>query len=112
MKTSHQKYFLSPTECELLPGVRGESEAEQGHAGDEDAGHDQVEEIVESSPPDVDGEGDVHVGLRAAVVRHAVLLPGNSWIQSRFQLNLINCCHWEIKERKTTNWHLIDRLTD
>ena len=27
----------------------------------------------------MDGEGDVHVGLRAAVVRHAVLLPGNSW---------------------------------
>ena len=74
MKTSHQKYFLSPTEGQLLPGVRGEGEAEQGHAGDEDAGHDEVEEIVESSPPDVDGEGDVHVGLRAALVDDTVPL--------------------------------------
>ena len=66
------------TECQLLPWVRGESEAEQGHAGDEDAGHDQIEEVVESPPPDVDSEGDVHVGLGTAVVRHTVLLTGHS----------------------------------
>ena len=71
----------SLTKGQFLPRVRGESEAEQGHAGDEDAGHDQVEEVVERPPPDVDGEGDVHIGLRAAVVRHTVLLPGNSWHQ-------------------------------
>ena len=66
------------TERQLLPGVRREGEAEQGHAGDEDAGHDEVEEVVESSPADVDSEGDVNIGLRAAVVGHTVLLPGNS----------------------------------
>ena len=64
------------TERQLLPGVRREGEAEQGHAGDEDAGDDQVEEVVESPPPDPDGEGDVHVGLRAAVVDDAV---SSSW---------------------------------
>ena len=67
----------SLTKSEFLPRVRGQSEAEERHAGDENTGDDEVEEIVESPPPDVDGEGDVHVGLRAAVVRHAVLLPGH-----------------------------------
>ena len=72
------KYWgVELTECQLLPWVRGQSEAEERHAGDENTGDDEVEEIVESPPPDVDGEGDVHVGLRAAVVRHAVLLPGH-----------------------------------
>ena len=67
------------TQSELLSGVRGQREAEERHAGDENTGDDEVEEVVESSPPDVDGEGDVHIGLRAAVVRHAVLLPGHPW---------------------------------
>ena len=65
------------TERQLLPGVRREGEAEQGHAGDEDAGDDQVEEVVESPPPDPDGEGDVHVGLRAALVHYRIPLAGH-----------------------------------
>ena len=69
----------SLTECEFLPRVRGESEAEQGHAGDEDAGHDQVEEVVESSPPDLDGEGDVHVRLRATFINDAVPLTRHTF---------------------------------
>ena len=88
MKTNLQLHTLeglaavaqpSLTECQLLPGVRRQREPQQRHAGDEDAGDDQIEEVVESSPSDVDGEGDVHIGLRAAVVRHAVLLPGHPW---------------------------------
>ena len=67
------------TERQLLPGVRREGEAEQGHAGDEDAGHDQVEEVVESPPPDLDGEGDVQVGGGAALVPHLVPLGRDSW---------------------------------
>ena len=34
------------TERQLLPGVRREGEAEQGHGGDQDTRHDQVEEVV------------------------------------------------------------------
>ena len=67
------------TEGQLLPRVRGEGEAEQCHARDEDTRDDQVEEVVESSPPDVDREGDVHVWLWAAVVRDTVLLAGDSY---------------------------------
>ena len=67
------------TERQLLPGVRREGEAEQGHAGDEDAGDDQVEEVVESPPPDLDGEGDVQVGGGAALVPHLVPLGRDSW---------------------------------
>ena len=69
------------TKCEFLPRIWGEREAQQRHAGDEDAGHDQVEEVVEGAPADVDGEGDVHVGLGAALVDDAVPLtrhPCNS----------------------------------
>ena len=38
----------------------------------------EVEEVVECPPPDVDGEGDVYVGLGAAVVLQAVLLARNA----------------------------------
>ena len=67
------------TERQLLPGVRREGEAEQGHAGDEDAGDDQVEEVVESPPPDPDGEGDVHVGLGTALVHDVVPFSRHVW---------------------------------
>ena len=67
------------TEGQLLPRVRGEGEAEQCHAGDEDTRDDQVEEVVESSPPHLDGEGDVHVGFRAALVHDTVPLARHSW---------------------------------
>ena len=62
------------TERQLLPGVRREGEAEQGHAGDEDAGDDQVEEVVESSPSDLDGEGDVDVWLGTTLVHDRISL--------------------------------------
>ena len=63
-------YFL--TQGEFLARVRGQGEAEHGHGGDEDAGHDEVEEVVEGPPPDLDGEGDVQVGGGAAVVPHLI----------------------------------------
>ena len=69
----------SLTKGQFLPRVRGESEAEQGHAGDEDAGHDEVEEVVERPPPDLDGEGDVHVRLRATLINDAVSLTGHTF---------------------------------
>ena len=50
---------MSLTQSELLARVRRQREAEDGHGGDEDAGHDEVEEVVEGAPPDLDGEGDV-----------------------------------------------------
>ena len=68
-----------PTQRQLLPGVRGQGEAQQGHAGDEDTGDDQVEEVIESSPPDLDGEGDVHVRLGTALVHDTIPLAGHSW---------------------------------
>ena len=71
------------TECKFLPRIWGEREAQQRHAGDEDAGHDQVEEVVERAPADVDGEGDVHVGLGAALIHDAVPLPGHVWQQQQ-----------------------------
>ena len=39
------------TQGELLPRVRRQREAEKRHRGDENTGHDQVEEIVKRPPP-------------------------------------------------------------
>ena len=39
------------TQGELLPRIWRQREAEQRHRGDENTGHDQVEEIVQSPPP-------------------------------------------------------------
>ena len=60
------------TEGQFLPGVRGKGEAENSHAGYEDAGDDEVTEVVESPPAYLDGEGDVQVGGGAALVPHLV----------------------------------------
>ena len=40
--------------------------------GYEDTGTDEVWEIVESPPPDVDGDGDVNVRLWTALVNHNI----------------------------------------
>ena len=66
------------TEGQFLPGVRGKGEAENSHAGYEDAGDDEVTEVVESPPAYLDGEGDVQVGGGAALVPHLVPLGWNS----------------------------------
>ena len=67
------------TQSQLLSGVRGQREAEHGHGSDEQARHDQIEEIVESSPSDLDGEGDVEVWLGTALVYHLIASGRNSW---------------------------------
>jgi len=56
------------TERDLFAGVRRESEGEKGHAGDEGAGDDEVEHVVERAAADVDRERDVDVLFRAALV--------------------------------------------
>ena len=56
------------TQRQLLPGVRGQGEAKQRHGGDQDTRDDQVEEVVERPPPNVNSESDVHIGLGAAVI--------------------------------------------
>ena len=62
------------TERELFPRVRREGESKDGHRCDEEAGDDEVEEVVERSPPDPHHEGDVEVRFGTAVVDHFV--PG------------------------------------
>ena len=78
MLTRYIYLHLFPTEGEFLARVRGQREAEHGHGGDEDAGHDEVEEVVEGAPPDLDGEGDVQVGGGATLVPHLVPFGRNS----------------------------------
>lgn len=38
----------------------------------QDAGDDQVAEVVQGPPPDLDCEGDVQVGSRAAIVENFI----------------------------------------
>ena len=71
-------FTARPTEGQLLPGVWREGEPEDCHAGDQDAGDDEVEEVVEGPPPDLDGDGDVQVRRGAALVPHLVPLGRDS----------------------------------
>ena len=42
---------------------RVDDREEADHGGDEDAGNDEVEDVVERPPPQPDGDGDVEVRL-------------------------------------------------
>ena len=85
------------TETEFLPRVWRQREAEHRHGGDQQARHDQVGEVVQGAPPvtanqssvfqlwtnesspDLDDEGDVQVGLGAALVNYLVPRRWHSW---------------------------------
>ena len=66
------------TKGKFLPAIRGQSEAQHGHAGDEKAGDDEVGEVVHRPPSDLDGEGDVQVGLGTTLVDHLITNGRNS----------------------------------
>ena len=63
---------LKLTKRQLLPGVWGESEVQHRHGGYQQTRHDQVVEVVQSSPPQLDHEGDVKIWFRAAFVDNLV----------------------------------------
>ena len=71
------KNFLI-TKGKFLPAIWGQSEAQHRHAGDQKAGDDEVGEVVHRPPPDLDGEGDVQVGLRTTLVDHLITNGWNS----------------------------------
>jgi len=67
------------TQGKFLAGVRRQREAQDGHGGDQHAGNDQIEEVIERSTSDLDDEGHVQVGLRAAVVEDLVAFARNAY---------------------------------
>ena len=71
------------TKTELLPRVWGQREAQHSHGGDQEARHDQVVEVVHRPPPDLDGEGDVKIGLRATLINHLVPFCRHTWVMFR-----------------------------
>ena len=68
-----------PTQWQLLPRVRGQCEAKHRHRGDQEARDDEVVEVVHRPPPDLDGEGDVKIRLRATLINHLVPFCRNTW---------------------------------
>ena len=72
------KNFLI-TKGKFLPAIWRQSEAKHRHAGDQEAGDDQVGEVVHRPPPDLEDVGDVEIRLGAAVVDNFIALGGNSW---------------------------------
>ena len=87
LSEEYHRINYEPTQRELLPRVRGQREAQHRHGGDQQTRHDQVEEVVERPPPDLDGEGDVQVGLRATLINNFISFSGNSLIKTED----INC---------------------
>ena len=77
-----------PTQSQLLSRVWWESEAKDGHRGDEEAGHDQIVEVVHRPPSDLDGEGDVQVGLGTTLVDHLISLGRNAWSDQSLKASL------------------------
>lgn len=73
----HRVYKL--TEGEFLAGIGRQGEPEDGHAGNQDARHDQVEEVVECASSDDDDKSDVYVRFWAAVVVDLISLTGYPW---------------------------------
>ena len=63
-----QRHQDGDAQGQLLSGVRRGVEAEYDHAGDDDAGDDEIVEVVDRPPLDDEGEGDVEVNLRTAFV--------------------------------------------
>lgn len=71
------------TKCDLLSGIRRQAEGEYGKEGDDDAGDDEVDEIVDGSASHPDAECDVVVLLRARRVVDYVSLGRHVWRNHR-----------------------------
>ena len=75
-------FHFTLTQSQLLPRVRGQSEAQHRHGGDQEARHDQVEEVVHCPPPDLDCVGDVKIRLGTAVVNDLISFCRNTLIKN------------------------------
>lgn len=75
------------TQRDLLPRVGRQQEDQQCQRGDEHAGHEEIEAVVERPPPHHHREGHVRVRLLAAVIEALVPLAGNLWMGG----NLSSC---------------------
>ena len=64
---------------QFLSWIRRQSEAKHSHGGNQETRHDEVEEVVESSPSDLDSEGDVKVGFRTTFVDNFISCGRNTW---------------------------------
>ena len=78
LSVEYHRINYEPTQRELLPRVRGQREAQHRHGGDQQTRHDQVREVVERPPADLDEERDVQVRLRAAFVNNLIPLSWDS----------------------------------
>ena len=76
LSEEYHRINYEPTQRELLPRVRGQREAQHRHGGDQQTRHDQVREVVECPPADLDDERDVQIRLRVAFVDNLIPL---SW---------------------------------
>lgn len=70
---------LLHTQWDLLSGVSGEQEDQQGQTRDEHAGDEQVEAVVKCPAPHGDRERHIGVGLLTAVVVQLITLSRHTW---------------------------------
>ena len=77
------------TQWKFFSWVRRQSETKYSHRCNENTGNNEIEEVVEGSPANVDSEGDINIGLGAAVVGHRILFPRHPWTQQQWNLNLV-----------------------
>lgn len=84
------------TQRNLLSGVGGEQEDQQGQAGDEHAGYEKVEAVVERPAAHRHSVRHIRVGLLTAVVVQLVTLCRHSWNTNEEKCQNPRCLTGEI----------------
>ena len=86
-------WCLSLTKSKLLSSIRGKSEAKQSHGRDGNTGNNEIEEVIKSSSPHVDGEGDVNIWLWTTFIHNTVPFSRHSWQQKTSFKRCSNNCN-------------------
>ena len=62
----------------LFPGIRRKCKSKESHRGNQDTGNDEIEEVIKSSSPHVDGEGDINIRLWTTFIHDTVSFSRHS----------------------------------
>lgn len=73
----HLIAVIQLTQRQFLAGIGWQGESQNGHAGNQDTRHDQVEEIVKSPPSDDHHERYIYIRFWAAIVINFVSFTGH-----------------------------------
>ena len=88
-----------------------QSETKYSHRCNENTGNNEIEEVVECSPSNLDDECDVQVGLGTTVIKNLIAFSRNTYKKANWLLDIKH--FWLNLSGHTTSvaWHFWDRCT-